>query len=276
MFMKKFILLLYTCAVLTSCADKPFVIIQIADAQLGFDAAVKGQAPDAEYVNDLTYETEFLKQAVQKVNALKVDAVVFTGDQVNKPEDVQQWDTFADAISEIDSQTSVFHIPGNHDVLLSEGKVDITPFSSRYGEDRFVYSDNQVCIVGINSNLIKSNDPREEEQFEWMRSVLEAAGNHVVKLVFCHHPFFLADIEEQDGYFQIQRDKRHRYFDMFASLGVSAVYAGHLHDSSEGEYRGIPMKTATSVAYQLGPARQSFRRIVISGGNLQSDEMMDL
>lgn len=274
--MKKLILLLCTFVAMASCADKPFVIIQIADAQLGFDAAVKGQVPGAEYVNDLTYETAYLQQAVGMVNGLKADAVVFTGDQVNKPEDVEQWDTFADAISEIDSNVSVFHIPGNHDVLLSEGKVDVTPFSSRYGDDRFVYSDKKVCIVGINSNLIKSNDPREEEQFEWMRSVLEAAGEDVVKLVFCHHPFFLTDIEEEDGYFQIQKDKRHRYFDMFASSGVSAVYAGHLHNSSEGEYRGIPMKTATSVAYQLGPARQSFRHIVISDGSLLSDEMVDL
>jgi 3',5'-cyclic AMP phosphodiesterase CpdA len=254
---------------MASCADKPFVIIQIADAQLGFDAAVKGQVPGAEYVNDLTYETAYLQQAVGMVNGLKADAVVFTGDQVNKPEDVEQWDTFADAISEIDSNVSVFHIPGNHDVLLSEGKVDVTPFSSRYGDDRFVYSDKKVCIVGINSNLIKSNDPREEEQFEWMRSVLEAAGEDVVKLVFCHHPFFLTDIEEEDGYFQIQKSRRQEYFDLCMELDVDAMYAGHLHNNSEGSYNGLPVRTTTSVAFQIGPEQPSIRIITICDGTIK-------
>ena len=276
MFIKKFILLFCTCAALVSCAGEQFVIIQIADAQLGFDAAVKGQAPGAAYVNDLTYETEFLKKAVGQVNELRADAVVFTGDQVNTAEDVEQWDMFADVISEIDRRTAVFHVPGNHDMLISEGKVDVTPFSSRYGDDRFVISNKKVCLVGINSNLIKYNDPREEEQFVWLKTVLEAASDEAVKLVFCHHPFFLTDIDEEDGYFQIQKSKRHRYFDMFAAAGVGAVYAGHLHDSSEGEYRGIPMKTATSVAYQLGSAGQSFRRIVISCNALVSDDMVTL
>ena len=31
-----------------ACAQKPVVIVQIADAQLGFDAAVKGSVPGAE------------------------------------------------------------------------------------------------------------------------------------------------------------------------------------------------------------------------------------
>lgn len=274
--MKKFIMFLCACAAAVSCVGKSFVIIQIADAQLGFDAAVKGQAPSATYVNDLTYETEFLEKSVGQVNLQKADAVVFTGDQINTAADVEQWDAFADVISEIASRTSVYHVPGNHDVLISEGKVDIAPFSSRYGDDRFFFSNKKVCLVGINSNLIKYNDPREEEQFEWMKAVLETASDNAVKLVFCHHPFFLTDIDEEDGYFQIQKSKRHRYFDMFASTGVSAVYAGHLHDSSEGEYCGIPMKTATSVAYQLGSARPSFRRIVISGNTLISDDMVAL
>ena len=63
---------------------------------------------------------------------------------------------------------------------------------------------------------------------------------------------------------------------MFPTAGVRAVYAGHLHDLSEGEYCGIPMKTATSVAYQLGSEGQSYCRIVISGNTLISDAMVAL
>ena len=272
--MKRILFALIVLAAMTSCKDRPFVVIQVADAQLGFDAAVRGQAPGAEYVNDLSYEVALLQKAVAAVNATKPDAVVFTGDQVNLPADEEQWNVFNEAVSGIDHAISTLHIPGNHDVFISEGQVDVTPFTSRYGTDRFVYQNRKVCLVGINSNLIKYNDPREEEQYEWIRSVLDKAAVGAVKVIFCHHPFFLKDIEEEDGYFQIQKAKRKKYFDMFLETGVSAVYAGHLHDSSEGEYMGIRMKTATSAAYQLGGEEPSYRYIVIRDGAIQEDSML--
>lgn len=272
--MKRIFGALSVLAALISCRNEPFVIIQIADAQLGFDASVKAQAPGAEYVNDLSYEVGFLKKAVAAVNEKRPDAVVFTGDQVNRPADQEQWDVLNEVISEMDPSVTALHIPGNHDVFISEGKVDSTPFTSRYGTDRFVYANKKVCAVGINSNLIKYDDPREEEQFEWMKSVLDQADEGAVKLIFCHHSFFLKDIEEEDGYFQIQKSKRKKYFDMFLEKGVDAVYAGHLHDSSEGEYMGIPMKTATSAGYQLGEAEPSYRYIVIRDGAVVQDKML--
>lgn len=106
---------------LMSCAEKPYVIVQIADAQLGFTAADKSQKEGTEYVNDLTYEIECLTKAVSMVNQIQPDAVVFTGDQVNRHYDAEQWDAFAKVISDIDPSIKVFHIPGNHDVVISEG-----------------------------------------------------------------------------------------------------------------------------------------------------------
>ena len=272
--MKRIFIALSVLATLISCKNESFVLIQIADAQLGFDASVKAQAPGAEYVNDLSYEVGFLQKAVAAVNEKRPDAVVFTGDQVNLPADQDQWNVLNEVISEMDPSVTALHIPGNHDVFISAGKVDSTPFTSRYGTDRFVYENKKVCAVGINSNLIKYNDPREEEQFEWMKSVLDQADEGAVKLIFCHHPFFLKDIEEDDGYFQIQKSKRKKYFDMFLEKGVDAVYAGHLHDSSEGEYMGIQMKTATSAGYQLGEAEPSYRYIVIRDGAVVQDKMV--
>ena len=274
--MKRLIYALFVLAAVVSCKDEPILIIQIADAQLGFDAAVKGQVPGAEYINDLSYEAAYLEKAVSEINRTRPDFVVFTGDQVHLPADQEQWDLLGAILSGIDPDVRVFHIPGNHDVFLSEGKVDITPFSSRYGEDRFVYNDGKVCIVGINSSLIMHNDPREEEQFEWLKGVLGQSGDKVVKILFCHHPFFLEDIDEDDGHAQIRKAKRKRYFDMFATAGVDAVDAGHLHYDSEGEYRGVPMKTSTSAAYQLGGSEPSYRNILIQNGEIIQDDMTGL
>lgn len=262
--MKKIIIISGLLAILAACSPKTYTIVQIADAQLGFDAAIKGQAPGAVYVNDLTYETECFKVAAEYIRNGKPDMIVFTGDQVNLPLDQEQWDKFDELLTLLPSDAKVMHLPGNHDVLISEGKVDNTPFTSRYGSDRFVYNVGKFCMIGINSNLIKYDDPGEEEQFQWLKTTLEQSGESAVKVIFCHHPFFLTDIDEEDSYFPIQKAKRKRYFDLLADTGVSAVFAGHRHDTYEGEYRGVRMKTATSVAYQIGEAKPSFRLISLS------------
>ena len=47
--MKRLLATIFTVAVLLSCADKPYVIVQIADAQLGFTAADKSQKEGTEW-----------------------------------------------------------------------------------------------------------------------------------------------------------------------------------------------------------------------------------
>ena len=266
--MRRLFSYILTFIVLVSCAEKPYVIVQIADAQLGFTAADKSQKEGTEYVNDLTYEIDCLTKAVSIVNEIKPDAVVFTGDQVNRCNDSEQWYAFARVISEIDPAIKVFHIPGNHDVIISDGDVDTTPFTDRYGEDRFIHVDRGVRLAGINSNLIKYNDPREAEQIGWMKDVLTKDTPEEVSIIFSHHPFFLKNIDEEDGYFQIQKDKRQEYFNVCTELDVNALYAGHLHNDSEGSYEGIPVSTTTSVAFQIGPAQPSIRVITVSDGEV--------
>ena len=273
--MRQLVSFLISFFALVSCAERPYVIVQIADAQFGFTAADKSQKEGTEYVNDLTYEIDCLTTAVSMVNEIQPDAVVFTGDQVNRYYDAEQWDAFAKVISEIDPSIKVFHIPGNHDVIISEGNVDSTPFTDRYGSDRFLHIEGGVRMVGINSNLIKYNDPREDGLVEWMKESLTKDSPDEVSILFSHHPFFLKDIEEEDGYFQIQKAKRQDYFNICTVLGVNALYAGHLHNDSEGSYEGIPVTTTTSVAFQIGPAQPSIRVITVQNG-MVSDEVLNL
>ena len=69
-------------AVLAACTPQKLVIVQIADAQLGFMGSERAKAEqNPELANDLSYEVEYLKKAIEVVNGLKPDAVGFTGDQ---------------------------------------------------------------------------------------------------------------------------------------------------------------------------------------------------
>lgn len=269
----KIISLLFLFMALSSCSDKPYVIVQIADAQLGYAAAVESQQTGKPYVNDMTYEAGYLRKSVEYINKKEPDVVVFTGDQVNYSDNEEQWAMFTDIISEINDSIKVLHVPGNHDVVLSDKRVDPSPFTSRFGPDKYVYETEDVRLVAINTNLIKYSDPSEREQFQWLKAVL--ADDEKKTLLFGHHPFFMTDINEDDGYFQIQKAKRRKYFNMFADKGVRAVYAGHRHENSEGVYRNVPMKTTTSVAYQIGESVPSVRVITIRKDKI-SDKMVSL
>ena len=260
--MKKIILSLLVIAAAISCS-KPYVIVQVADPQLGFDADVKFQESGGPYVDDLSYELNYLNKAVAHINLIKPDAVVFTGDNVHRVANEHQWYTLTNCIARIDQNIKKFFTPGNHDVIVGTNGVNVVPFSVYVGDDRFVYKDRGVNLVGLNTNYIKFDDPREEEQFEWLKGALNKVKDTDVTLVFGHHPFFKEDIDEEDSS-QIQKAKRRRYFDLFSEKGVGAVYAGHLHAIREGEYEGIPMRTMTAVAYQLGEAQPSIRIITVS------------
>lgn len=269
MIMKRLFILLALLA--AACTPRTVTIVQIADAQLGFDAAIKGQEPGSVYVNDLSYEADYLRKAVAMVNQMKPDVVVFTGDQVNIVDDQEQWQLFTEIISGIDADILQLHIPGNHDVARPEGKVDSTPFIQRFGSDRFVSDHGDVRLIGINSNLIKYDDPAEAEHREWLEAALSETSPEKVKIIFTHHPFFMTGVDEDDSYFPIQKAKRKDYFDMFVEKGVDAVFAGHMHDCASAEYNGIPMKTTTSAAYQIGSSEPSIRFISVTGDQVSEE-----
>ena len=273
--MKSFFYSLVAALCVVGCAQKPYVVVQIADAQLGFIAAADSDRNGTEYVNDLSYEVECLTEAVAKINELKPDAVVFSGDQVHRSWNEEQWETFAAIISELDEQIKVFHVPGNHDVAFVGNRVDSTPFTSRYGVDRFCHEENGVRLVGVNTNLIRFSDSLETVQVDWMKEVLKKKSPKDVTLVFGHHPFFIGDIDEDEDLYPSAKEKRHFYFDLFSEYDVDAMYAGHHHSSHAAEYKGVQMKTQTSASVQLGPDRASFRVIRIYRGAV-SDEVVEL
>ena len=267
--MKKLFLCIVMTAVLASCS-KPYVIVQIADVQLGFTAADRCKAEGRDFDDNVSYELSYLKKAVAKVNEINPDAVVFTGDQIHHPDNPVEWSAFKTAVSAMSKNVKVFHLPGNHDVHIWENDVEMATFEERFGKGSFEYEDGDVKLVGINTNFIKYGNQAENSQFEWLESVLVKKKGQTT-LLFGHHPFFLEDIDEEEGYFQIQKNKRKLYFDMFRRHDVNGVFAGHLHDNATGEYKGIPSITTTSISVQIGDAKPAIRVITVDDGNFSTE-----
>lgn len=258
--------------VFAASCSKPFVIVQVADVQMGFAAAALAGKSGEECADDVAFEADCLRKAVEVINDICPDVVVFTGDQVNVAGNQMQWDAFSEIVSGIKPEVKCLYLPGNHDVVVKDGRVCMNEYSRYCGADRFCYRDKGVTLIGINTNLISNDDPLEEVQFEWLRDVLGCkSSKEGVTLVFEHHPFFLSDIDEPDSYFPIKRSKRRAYFNLFADGGLDAVYAGHRHETFDADFAGIPMKTTTSAAYQIGKSKPSVRVIVVERGTVRDE-----
>ena len=235
--MKKIILTTLCCltAALTSAREKSpvTIIMQVSDPQMGFYA----------HNRDMAYETRTLTKNVEAINRLRPDVVVFTGDYVHNAADESQWTEFLRIVAEINPCIKTLYLPGNHDVRLEEGSVDVEPYTKHLGTDRFCVRVNGILLTGINSDYLKDESR--------------------TSLVFAHHPFFLRQIDEPDGYSTISPEKRRRYFELFRETGVQTVFTGHLHDNAETSYDNIGMITTSAVGRPLGDAPSGVRIIVI-------------
>lgn len=260
--MKK--LLLTLSMILLACAaayGRRLVIVQVSDPQMGFYAEN----------GDLSYEIDRLSDAVERINRLRPDAVVFTGDLVHDWDDPVQLETFAALAKRIDRRIRTYYLPGNHDVKRSDGVVDSTPFTDIYGADRFSVRIGRTRLTGFNSVLLKDeirDCSKEERQFDWLAGVLANGRGVECDVVFAHHPLFLYSYDEPDGYSVIVPQKRMRYLSLFEREKVSAYFAGHFHNNAEGTYHGIPIVTTSAVGRQLGDASPGVRIITVRGGRI--------
>lgn len=239
----------------TQQTQKPFFFIQITDPQLGF------------YPDSLQKEIRNYETAVAKVNQLKPDFVVITGDLVHNERDELQLSEFKRITSLIDKKIKVYLIPGNHDVGNVPTKESIDFYKSRYKDDKFAFHHKGYYFVGINSNLVHAHTAQlEEEQYKWLENELEKGKKYTSTIVFSHHPLFLKDIEEPVAYFNVDIPTRYRYFDLFASANVSTVFAGHYHQNAFGQYKGIEMVTTSAVGEPLGKDPVGIRLVRVANG----------
>ncbi|HEY8397506.1 MAG TPA: metallophosphoesterase [Flavihumibacter sp.] len=231
-----------------------FFFIQLSDPQLGF-------TPDS-----LQKEIAFFEKAVARVNELRPDFVVITGDLVHHPQDSIELREFERITKMIDASIPVYLTPGNHDVGNEPQTADLDFYKGIYGDDRFSFEHKGIRAIGLNSSLIKAKTPQwEQEQYEWLEKELAAAQNSQQIYIFCHYPFFVKDADEADEYFNIDLPVRKKYLGLFKQYNVKAVFAGHLHGNAEGRYETISMITTSAVGKPLHSDPNGLRIIKVSG-----------
>lgn len=234
-----------------SFARGGFTFVQISDPQFGFKE------------NHTYAEAErLLAAAVDKINSISPDFVIVTGDMVDSSCSTNQLQAYRQVLSKINPDIPVWHIPGNHDIG-KDVETGTDRYISEYGYDRFAFKHKGIGFIGINSVLVKENSPRETEQYRWLCRQLKKLKECDRIFVFSHYPIILKRYDEKENYSNFPPAARERYLSLFSSFKVSAVIAGHLHNSSRCSEENIDLITTGPCGKPLGTGKSGIAVITV-------------
>jgi hypothetical protein len=239
-------------------AFNSFFFMQLTDPQFGMYEEPKPYPK----------ETANFNLAIDHVNRLKPPFIVLTGDNVHGMSDTAQLNAFKKGLARLDPSIPVFQTPGNHDIGSVPTQPTINTWKSRSGPDRQAFVYNRCLFILLNSPLIKDSTGYAlgfRQQRTWLDSVLNAADSkhHARIFIVQHHSYFLKTATEANGYSNIDMPRRTEYLTLFKKHNVTAVFAGHLHNTAEGKDGTLSMVTTGPVGKPLGTGISGLRIIKV-------------
>lgn len=140
------------------------------------------------HFSDLHYNSTFsqknLKVLVKKINQLKPDIVVFTGDLTDKDSEITENDLkiLVEQLNKIEARLGLYAVRGNHDYDTSNFDVVFTKTAFKILDNNydFVYSKGTtpILITGLGSKLKKDFNPTQAFSFPIEGSFFTIALTH--------------------------------------------------------------------------------------------------
>lgn len=233
--------------------DRPaekLTAVFLADTQIGY----------YDSNNSYTQDSLNFELAVNKINQICPDFVVVNGDMINTSSSAKQLACFWSVMKKVNSDIPVWYVPGNHDIGSGSKDAKIESYINEFGYDRFTFTKGQNTFIGINSCIIKDERAElAEEQLRWLKRALrESMKKQHKTYIICHHPFFIKSYGEKVTYSNQSQEIRDQYWSIFKEFGVTAVFAGHVHNDAVSTYNGIGMITVGPVTKALGDGTSGF------------------
>jgi len=157
--------------------------------------------------------------------------VLHTGDVVNDPSDMQEWDRFFSASGKMISNTTFFPVAGNHEYLPSKD----SPYFLYYLEIFKAGENYSFDCGGVHVTVLDSNPGADfHGQEDWLEQDLPQDDRWT--FVAFHHPVYTSSEKNFGGW----RDLRELWTPHFGNATVDAVFSGHVHAYERCEADGIP------------------------------------
>jgi serine/threonine-protein phosphatase CPPED1 len=242
-----------------ACALAGQTFIQMSDPQFGMYTKNQGFA----------HETANFEFAISTANRLKPAFVVVTGDLINESGNAAQAAEYHRIAAKLAPGIRLFSVPGNHDVENEPTKESLARYREHFGPDYYTFQVGEITGIVLNSNLEKDvhNVPDEAAKMEaWFEAELAKATSGGARrvIVFQHIPFFLAQANEADQYFNIPLETRVRYLNLLRQYGVEYVFAGHYHRNAEGHDGALDMVTTGPVGMPIEGGKSGIRIVTVT------------
>jgi 3',5'-cyclic-AMP phosphodiesterase len=209
---------------------------QISDSHIGFNKAANKDVIGT------------LKAAVDKINALPRPPafLLHTGDlsHLSKPEEFDALDQILKSVR----TSQVFYVPGEHDVLVDNGRY----YRDRYGKGTqgdgwYSFDQRGVHFVGlVNVMNLKPGGLGSlgTEQLEWLEKDLKGRSSDTPIVVFAHVPLWT--VYKEWGWGTDDGAQALSYLKRFGSV---SVLNGHIHQTMRKVEGNITFHTATSTSF---------------------------
>ena len=162
------------------------------------------------HISDIHYGSTIhkkeLKEIVAKINILKPDIVVLTGDLLDETIDLPKnyEKEIIETLSKIDTTIGKYAINGNHDYEFKNFNTIIEQSGFINLNDNYdqIYKDgnNYILLTGISTNM--HGDKQLEEKLEGTTTLLttipEEEKNNIYKILLTHEPDIIDDIQSID------------------------------------------------------------------------------
>lgn len=158
---------------------------------------------------------------------------------------------------------TVRFLAGNHDVgdnpALSKpaeaggSAIDasrLARFRAHFGEDRWAIDDGNWRLLGLNSMLVGSDLPDEQEQYRWLDAQLDTIGNRHIAL-FIHQPVFIDAPGDSEAltYWTIDPSGQPAFARLIGHPNLRLIASGHLHQQRSRRHEGIALEWGPSIAF---------------------------
>lgn len=247
---------------------QPFMFVQMCDPQLGMGGCH----------NSL----KSFEQAVVQVNSINPDFVVICGDLVSRP-DNKSVEDFNKIKARFKMPCHV--VPGNHDVFNTRydkrnglGLYEsLKHYRNSFGKDYYAFEHKGYMFICVNTQLWMTHLNGESESHDaWFASQIAAAARrHLPVFIIAHHPPYLNDPQEGDGYYNLPSDRRKAFLEQCGKYGVVAVLAGHVHRIIVNDYNGIQLVAGQATSKTAG-SPLGFRLWHVAGERPFKHESVDL
>jgi len=182
-----------------------------------------------------------MRYVVRDINTRDIDFVMHLGDLIHPVPAVK--DLYLGAAARFHNQVAelkvpIHVVPGNHDVgdkpmpWAPAGSITdeyLNLWESTFGAHYYAFDHKDCHFIVINSELMNSGLPAEQEQKTWLRQDLAANKGRRI-FVHTHYPPFLCETDEAEHYDNIAEPERSWLLELIGDNAVEGLFAGHVHN----------------------------------------------